>query len=127
MCYTVYKAFTLKEIKEVFNVRIKELRKQKNISQTELGNILGVTRSTICQYEQGRRQPDNASLVKIADFFEVTVDYLLGREERIPTLSNTTEYESEEEKQLLSLITQMTHEEVEELSNFVDYIISKRK
>lgn len=57
----------------------KELRKQRGLSQTALGNVLGVTRSTICQYESGKRQPDNDTLIKLADYFGVSTDYLLGR------------------------------------------------
>ena len=74
-------------------MRIKELRKQRGISQTELGEILGVTRSTICQYEQGKRQPDNTTLVKLADFFGVSVDYLLGRSEmkKAPSIQGEVE------------------------------------
>lgn len=62
-------------------MRTRELRKKKGISQAELGDYLGVTRSTICQYEQEKRQPDNETLIKIADYFCVSVDYLLGRSE----------------------------------------------
>jgi len=62
-------------------MRLKELREQRGISQTELANFLGVVRSTICQYEKGNRMPDSNILGKLADYFGVTVDYLLGRED----------------------------------------------
>lgn len=62
-------------------MRIKELRKRMNISQSELGEKLGVVRSTICQWEKGNREPDNTTLRKMADFFGVSVDYILGRDE----------------------------------------------
>ena len=61
-------------------MRLKELREQRGISQTELANFLGVVRSTICQYEKGNRMPDSNILGKLADYFNVSVDYLLGRE-----------------------------------------------
>ena len=62
-------------------MKIKELRTTKGISQAELGRFVGVERSTICQYEKGTRMPDNNILIKIADYFGVSVDYLLGRNE----------------------------------------------
>lgn len=62
-------------------MKIKELRTQRGISQAELGRFVGVERSTICQYEKGTRMPDNNTLIKIADYFGVSVDYLLGRTE----------------------------------------------
>lgn len=62
--------------------KIKELREQKGISQTELANKINVVRSTICQYEKGTREPSYEVLQKLADFFNVSVDYLLGRDEK---------------------------------------------
>ena len=62
-------------------MRIKELRTEKNISQAELGRAIGVERSTVCQYEKGSRMPDNSTLIKIADYFGVSIDYLLERTE----------------------------------------------
>ncbi len=63
----------------MFSKRLKELRNQKGIYQKELAGILGVSRPTITQYEQGKRNPDTDMLNNIADYFEVSVDYLLGR------------------------------------------------
>ena len=62
-------------------MRIKELRRQKGISQATLGRNIGLTRAAICQYEQGRREPDTATLLKIAKYFNVSVDSLLEREQ----------------------------------------------
>jgi len=59
--------------------RLKSLRKEKNITQKKLSDEINVSASTIGLYEQGRRTPDNETLTKIADYFEVTTDYLLGR------------------------------------------------
>lgn len=74
-------------------MRIKELRESKGISQIILGKYLGVARSTICQYEKGNRQPDPLTLQKIADYFGVSVDYLLGREETKTTVPIKDEVE----------------------------------
>ena len=65
-------------------VKLKELRKEKRISMKELGSIIGVAESTISLYESGKRQPDYEILLKLAEYFGVTVDYLLrgGEEER---------------------------------------------
>lgn len=63
--------------------RLKELRQQKNISQTELGNLLGVTKVSISGYERGTRIPSMEVLYDILNFFDVSADYLLGREMNI--------------------------------------------
>ncbi|MFK4568133.1 helix-turn-helix domain-containing protein [Enterococcus sp. UD-01] len=64
-----------------FGYRLKMLRTSKKMTQTELGNILNVTKSSISGYENGTRFPDQESLVKIADYFDVTTDYLLGKKQ----------------------------------------------
>lgn len=59
--------------------RIKSLREERKITQQELARYLGVSQKTISNYENGERSPDPDTLRKIADYFDVTVDYLLGR------------------------------------------------
>ena len=63
-----------------FKDRLKELRLQKGYSQVELGKNLGLSNSTISMYERGERQPDFETLDLIADYFNVDVSYLLGKE-----------------------------------------------
>ena len=60
--------------------RIKELRKKQKITQEKMSKKIGVARSTLSMYEIEKSEPDNATLLKLADFFGVSVDYLLGRE-----------------------------------------------
>ena len=61
----------------MLGMRISALRRQKNWSQKELAERMGVRPSTIGMYEQGRREPDCAGLVRLAELFGVTTDYLL--------------------------------------------------
>ena len=66
--------------------RIRELRKAKNMTLKDLGKILGVAESTVSQYETGKRQPDNETLLMLGEFFGVPVGYLLGSEiEKAPS------------------------------------------
>lgn len=58
---------------------LKQLRNEKKITQRELANLLNLSPSTIAMYETGQRKPDFETLQKIADFFDVSTDYLLGR------------------------------------------------
>jgi transcriptional regulator with XRE-family HTH domain len=59
-------------------MRIKILREATHLSQAELGKIIGVERSTICQYEKENRTPDITILKKIAEHFKVSVDFVMG-------------------------------------------------
>jgi transcriptional regulator with XRE-family HTH domain len=70
--------------KEVINMdtfahRLKYLRNEYNLTGEELGQILNVTKVAISKWETGHRTPDVDMLVKIADYFDVTLDFLLGR------------------------------------------------
>ena len=62
-------------------MRLKELRKKKGISQLRLATELNTTQNTISRYETGEREPGIDELIKIADYFNVSVDFLIGRTE----------------------------------------------
>ncbi|WIV12155.1 helix-turn-helix transcriptional regulator [Proteiniborus sp. MB09-C3] len=65
--------------KEIFAERIKTLRIERNIKQSELGEIVGLTYTAISDIERGRRTTTMEKLDALADYFEVSVDYLMGR------------------------------------------------
>ena len=60
-------------------MRLKELRKANNISQLKLALDLGLNQNSISRYENGQREADYVLLIKIADYFNVSLDYLLER------------------------------------------------
>ncbi|MGN7358728.1 helix-turn-helix domain-containing protein [Paenibacillus sp. SAF-054] len=59
--------------------RIAELRDQRGWTQEELAQSIGITRAALSHYEKNRRKPDFEILTKLADKFEVSIDYLIGR------------------------------------------------
>lgn len=61
--------------------RIKELRSEKNLSQAQIASVLGIDRSNYSKYELGKLEPGNDMLIKLAKFYSVTTDYLLGLED----------------------------------------------
>lgn len=63
----------------MFSVRLKELREAYKLNQTELGEILGVTNQTVSNWENGNIAPSIEMVEKIANYFKVSVDYLLFR------------------------------------------------
>lgn len=60
-------------------LKIKELRLERSITQSELGKILKVNQTAIGKYERGELEPSIKTLYALSDYFEVSVDYLLGR------------------------------------------------
>lgn len=63
-------------------MRLKEIRKEKGISQLKLAIYMNTNQNTISRYETGEREPSLSDLIKIADFFSVSVDYLLERTDK---------------------------------------------
>ena len=60
-------------------MRLKSLRKEKGISQLKLALDLNMSQNSISRYETGEREADYRTLILIADYFDVSIDYLLGR------------------------------------------------
>lgn len=63
----------------MFKNRLKELRKEHCLTQNDLGRILSITQRSISRFETGETFPTEEVLNKIADLFDVSTDYLLGR------------------------------------------------
>lgn len=76
---------------ETFPKQIKKLRESRRIYQREIAEFLGVTTRAYQFYESGRSEPNMKTLIAIADYFQVSIDYLVGRTD-VPDL-NTTDAE----------------------------------
>ena len=61
-----------------FKMRLRELRKQQKLSQNDVAKVLEYGYTTICNYEGGRNEPSIKDLIRLAQFFNVSVDYLIG-------------------------------------------------
>ena len=71
-----------------FGKKLRSLREEKRLSQVELSKKLNVTSQALSQYELGKRIPDAEMIIRIADFFDVSVDYLLDRTNERITVDN---------------------------------------
>jgi len=58
---------------------LKKLRKERNLTQHEISNIINVKQNSYSQYENNLRQPDIETLIKLANYYKVSLDYLTGR------------------------------------------------
>ena len=61
-----------------FSDRLKELRNEKGLTQQNLAEMLEIKRYNISDWEQGRTEPDIKSIIKLAKFFDISTDYILG-------------------------------------------------
>lgn len=103
----------------MFGKRLRMLRENKGYNQEKIANLCGLSTSTIGMYEQGRRQPDNDTLVKLADIFDVSIDYLLGKTE-VQKYENP--YDDELEKVLFSKAKELNTEEKKAILNVINAI-----
>lgn len=81
----------------VFGELMAELRQDRGLTQKELGKILSVSTGTISNYENGIHYPDLEKLVQLADYFQVSTDYLLGRREYIKVNPSVQEHHSQDD------------------------------
>lgn len=76
----------------MFNIRLKQLRIEKELLQKDVAAKINITTSAYGFYEQGKRMPDAEILIELADFFDVSIDYLLGKSDILnPYKINSTE------------------------------------
>ena len=100
-----------------FKKVLRDLRTQYGLTQDALASKLGASKSTISMYENGNREPDFETLEAIADFFNVDMDYLLGRSKYNTSISTIAAHHDNED---------WTPEELAEIEEFKKYVLSKR-
>lgn len=115
----------------MFAKRLIDLRENKNIFQKDLANILNVEQATVSQWENGKRIPDSETLIKIANYFNVTVDFLIGNDKKgITTFKEQEMKEKEILKKLLVKNGYMKEDEDlsnEELNKIMKFIIQNKE
>lgn len=107
-----------------FGERLKLLRTEKELTQTELGKHFNLGKTAISLYETDDRFPDKEILDKMADFFDCSLDYLLGRVDVKKTEENVSDFHvglSRKDEGLL------TEEDKQDIKNFAEFVINKRK
>ncbi|MGD6931860.1 helix-turn-helix domain-containing protein [Bacillus thuringiensis] len=107
---------------KTFGNIIRDLRKQKGITQEELAQSLQLSESTIGMYERNERQPDYNTLIRIADYFNVSTDFLLGRDSNVKEDRNNIELD-----QWLNDIKLAPSQKREELKRFWNFIMQEEK
>ncbi|MGW8822268.1 helix-turn-helix domain-containing protein [Paenibacillus lautus] len=92
-----------------YNERLRELRSKKGLSQQELSNRLGFNRATYARYETGNTQPDFDTLQKLADFFDVSTDYILGRTNTLSSSDRVNGFDEKEQAEFEAFINNPNH------------------
>ncbi len=99
-------------------LRLYELRQQAGISQKKLAEELNMSAGNLCDWEKGRTQPDIEKLIRLADYFDESLDYLVGREEVRAQGKDLLKY------RLLHAFNQLPKESRESLVTFLEKLQS---
>lgn len=108
---------------KIFAERVTLLRNEKGISQEVLGEHLGYSRSTISCYEHGLRVPDMKTLTAYSEFFDVPVDYLLGKTDIKKPLYRVACFSDISDKEF----GKISKGGQEEIKNFIQYVMNKEQ
>ncbi len=100
-------------------LQLKALREAKNISQEKFAKELNVAQNTVSNWERGVRNPDNEMLIKIANYFDVSIDYLLDK--KTPSVSKEKTF------QILQIYDALSDEGKHKLEAYVDDLLSNPK
>lgn len=111
----------------IFFERLNELIKQKGVTRTTLTKELHIGANQIKYWENNGNVPDGLTLIKLADYFNVSVDYLLGKTDKKNKATPKEQPISEIEKELLELTANMDEDEKNAVLGYAARIISKRK
>lgn len=108
---------------------LKQLRQAKKLNQREVADALGIAISTLSQWETNKREPDNQSLQKLADYFGVSTDYLLGRtddpgQKTEPAPQNESERLDAEFAQKFNLLSES---EKQAIAAMIDVVLQRKK
>lgn len=105
--------------------RLRISREKKNLKQTQVRERTGINNKTLSGYEKGVSEPDFETLKILADLYEVSVDYLLGR---VSAYSQLPEHiKTEVDEKLDDILKELTHAQKENLVNFIDMMQNKSK
>jgi len=111
-------------------LRLKELRIYKQLSQSDIANDFGISQQTISSYENGTREPDFELLSKFADYFDVSIDYLIGRtNDPNGNLEIPEVFKSDDPriKELLERYSQLSDEGKEDFFEILGFFEEKEK
>ncbi|SHH48780.1 helix-turn-helix domain-containing protein [Clostridium intestinale] len=114
----------------MFDIRLKELRSEKDILQKDVAKYLNITTSAYGFYEQGKRVPDIEIINKLADFFNVSTDYLLGKSDIKEPAEKILERNKENEYTIAlhnnnGYDEELPEEARKEIDNFIEYVRQK--
>lgn len=104
-------------------LHLKKLREARKLTQTEVAHDINISRATYNNYELDKRQADYETLLKLAEYFDTTVDYLICDKF---TESRRFPFPFPDEEQLYTSLSDLSKQELKSLKTFVDFLYYQR-
>ena len=95
-----------------FKYRLRNLRFEKNLTGEQLANAIGVKKTTISTWENGKAFPEIGTLIKLANYFDVSIDYILGR-------NNATSNDK-------TILDNLSDEQLEKAKSYIEFIKTQK-
>ncbi len=95
-----------------FKYRLRNLRIEKNLTGEQLANAIGVKKTTISTWENGKAFPEIGTLIKLANYFDVSIDYILGR-------NNATSNDK-------TILDNLSDEQLEKAKSYIEFIKTQK-
>ncbi len=110
-------------------MRLFELREERNLTQDDIAKAIGTSRTNIGRWEKGTNEPCSSCLISLADYFECSVDYLLGRSDdfgNVTVKEKSSPELTSEEQSLLNDFRSLPRQERVQVTEYVHYLADKR-
>lgn len=124
----------------MLQIELKKLRDIKGISQQALAEALGVSQGAVGLWESGKREPNYKTLIRIADYFGVSVGFLLGTEktqkntpdslsanQQTKSDGNNVKNEDERITEILSVMSSLSEDDLDKAVDFLRYLATKKQ
>lgn len=110
--------------------RIKELRIEKGLTQSQLAELLGVNQTAAGKYERGELEPNFSTLIKLSQIFEVSIDFLIGHSDDLGVISISSQKEKPAElspdgKELLDIYNSLESEHRAQILEYARYFAER--
>ena len=111
-----------------FSKRLKQLREANQMTQGQLGDLINTTRQSISNYEMGKREPDYVTLEALADIFNVDMNYLLGKTDKITYIPSSSHRQlSKNEENLINSFNMLNDEGKEKVITYTQDLVDSGK
>lgn len=104
-------------------LKLKELREERNLSQSDIANGIKTSQRNISRWENGTNEPTSSFIIKLSEYFQCSTDYLLGRENDFGIIQQTNNALTENENQVIALYRKLNVHDQHKVLGFIQALV----